>query len=721
MQREITDVLETVKRAKERDKACILLIGAGCSVKAGIPSATEFIEIIRKTYPRAYERAEKKSYPHVLAQLSMAERHDLISEYINKAKLNWAHIAIAQLIKRGFVDRVLTVNFDPLVMRACALVGVFPAVYDFAASQHFKADFIARQSVFYLHGQHTGFVVLNTEAEVERLSQHLGPVFTDSTRGHVWIVAGYSGDNDPVFGHLARIERFDNNLYWICYKDKPPEQHVQDKLLVDGKDCYSISGFDADDFFVTLAQGLECFPPDFVQTPFTHLDNLLEPVLPYSLPGKDSSLEAIPKKLLQDAIEKIEKPAALALKANDLLLAGNFSAVIAMEANFAKTPTDELGDAIAWAHISLGNEQTTEAQTKTGEEADRLWALAGEKYAAALAITPNKPEARNNWGIALADQAQTKTGREADRLWTLAGEKYAAALAIKGDYADALYNWGSALDDQARTQSGEEADRLWALAGEKYAAAQVIKPDEIEAIHNWGFALAAQARTKSGEEADRLWALAGEKYAEALAIRPDGSDTLYNWGIALAAQARTKSEEEADGLWALAGEKYAAALAIKPDMHEALNNWGITLAGQARNRTGDEADGLWALAGEKYAAALAIKPDNHGALNNWGMVLAAQARTKSGDEADHLWATAGEKYAAALSIKPDKHGAFYNWGLALEAQAKNKTGEEAERLLALAREKHAAAKAIAPDQYPDQVESDEVPEQDEIPMEDVVS
>jgi len=141
-----------------------------------------------------------------MAELSVAERHDLISKYINKAKLNWAHLAIAQLLKEGYVDRVLTVNFDPLVMRACALVGVFPAVYDFAASQHFKPDFIARQSVFYLHGQHTGFVVLNTESEVERLSQHLGPVFSDSVQGRVWIVAGYSGENDPVFDHLVKID-----------------------------------------------------------------------------------------------------------------------------------------------------------------------------------------------------------------------------------------------------------------------------------------------------------------------------------------------------------------------------------------------------------------------------------------------------------------------------------------------------------------------------------
>jgi NAD-dependent SIR2 family protein deacetylase len=46
VRRELADVLETVKRAKDRDKACTLLIGAGCSVKAGIPTANEFVEII---------------------------------------------------------------------------------------------------------------------------------------------------------------------------------------------------------------------------------------------------------------------------------------------------------------------------------------------------------------------------------------------------------------------------------------------------------------------------------------------------------------------------------------------------------------------------------------------------------------------------------------------------------------------------------------------------
>ena len=65
---------------------------------------------------------------------------------------------------------------------------------------------------------------------------------------------------------------------------------------------------------------------------------------------------------------------------------------------------------------------------------------------------------------------------EADRLYALAGEKYQAALAIKPDDHEALNNWGSALSDQAKTKQGEEADRLFKLADEKLNEAEAIHP-----------------------------------------------------------------------------------------------------------------------------------------------------------------------------------------------------------------------------------------------------
>jgi len=385
-------------------------------------------------------------------------------------------------------------------------------------------------------------------------------------------VVGYSGENDPVFANLVGIDRFDNNLYWVGYQDSEPAEHVRTKLLVQGKDAFYVKGFDADDFFVTLAQELECFPPDFVGKPFSHLQKLMENVTPYSVPGQTVSVADSASSLINQAIVRFETGGAemaekqtLALRANDLLLAGKYDQIIAMESDYERVPSPELADVIAWAYVAVGNDKLSQARTKSGEEADRFFAQCCEKYEAAIKIKPDRHEAFYNLGTALAAQARTKSGEEADRLLRLAGEKYEAATKIKHDKHDAFYNWGNALSDQAESKSGEEADRLFVQSCEKYEAAIRIKPDMHEALNNWGFALSNQAKTKNGEEADALFARSYEKFDAAIKAKPDKHEAFYNWGNALSDQARSKSGEEAERLNALAQEKFDSAANLSSD------------------------------------------------------------------------------------------------------------------------------------------------------------
>ena len=157
----------------------VLLAGAGCSYQAGIPLARGFVDDIKARFPEEYERAAEKTYPICMGELSASDRHDLISEYIDKAKINWAHISIAQLMRAGYVDRVLTTNFDPLVTRACALLNFYPAVYDMAVVRRgFVADYVRDQAVFHLHGQRDGFVQLHRKDEVDALAV-IEPLFDE--------------------------------------------------------------------------------------------------------------------------------------------------------------------------------------------------------------------------------------------------------------------------------------------------------------------------------------------------------------------------------------------------------------------------------------------------------------------------------------------------------------------------------------------------------------
>jgi hypothetical protein len=123
-------------------------------------------------------------------------------------------LALVTTDRLSAFDRVLTTNFDPLVLRACAMLGEFPAVYDFAISQLFRPGELPDRAIFHLHGQSTGFVLMNTDEEVKTHSERLGPLFQDAGQARPWIVVGYSGDNDPVFNHLAAVERFDYCLFW---------------------------------------------------------------------------------------------------------------------------------------------------------------------------------------------------------------------------------------------------------------------------------------------------------------------------------------------------------------------------------------------------------------------------------------------------------------------------------------------------------------------------
>jgi tetratricopeptide (TPR) repeat protein len=351
------------------------------------------------------------------------------------------------------------------------------------------------------------------------------------------------------------------------------------------------------------------------------------------------------------------------------------------------------------ALYNWGNALSDWAKTKQGKEADRLFQRACEKYETALKVKPDMHEALNNWGNALFDWARTKQGGKADRLFKEACEKYETALKVKPDMHEALYNWGSALSDWAETKQGEEADRLFQGACEKYEAALKVEPDKHEALNNWGSALSDWARRKQGEEADRLFKEACEKYEAVLKVKPDMHEALYNWGNALLARARTKQGEEADRLFQGACEKYEAALKVEPDKHEALNNWGYALSDWARRKQGEEADRLFKEACEKYEAALKVKPDMHEALNNWGSALSDWAKTKQGGEADRLFKEACEKYETALKVKPDMHEALYNWGNALLARAKLKRGEEADGLFQEACEKYETALKVKPDMH----------------------
>jgi Tfp pilus assembly protein PilF len=715
MARGLQDIADALRRGQQYGRGCTLLIGAGCSKTAKIPLAGEIVDHIRNSglYDRVYQLALQRAkslrpdavvptYGQCMEEMDRGDQRDLLRGYIKNARLNWAHAGIASLVKHGYVDRILTTNFDPLIARACAVFNEIPAVYDLTMSVMRRFDDLPDKAIFHLHGQQNGFSLLNSPSELADHKKNIKPLIERVRETRTWIVCGYSGLNDPLFELIEDCGRYEHGLYWIG-REPTPAAHLNGLVGPDaGKGGHYVPFDGADEFFIRLCGSLGIVDFQFMHRPLDHIEELLDQFVDFPKGATDEGIDLLHKAKVSIGRYKARINEASAQESADQKVAEMIAiqgltsalATVSEDRTLAAEVSPDMRAMLMFLEGLDLHKKADESQEPA--QAIAIYQKASDKYAAALAIKPDNHKALSNWGLVLDDQARRSPDDEAHKLWAEAGDKYAAALAIKPDTHEVLYNWGVALDARAQRSPDDLARRLWAEAGEKYAAALAIKPDTHEALNNWGSALDDQAQRSPDDEARKLWAEAGVKYAAALAIKPDKHETLNNWGLALAAQARRSIDDEARSLWAEAGVKYAAALAIKPGMHEALSNWGNALVAHAQRSPDNEARNLWAMAYEKYTAALAIKPDNHGALNNWGSALDDQAQRSPDDEARKLWAEAGDKYAAALAIKPDMYEALNNWSSALISSAHRSSGAERQELLAEAHDRAYSAEALVP-------------------------
>ncbi len=713
---DIKIIAEQLRWAKDKGYSTAMLLGAGMSVSAGIPAAKGMIEEIKRQFPKLCATCKKQTYPAHMSLLAPAQRRKLIGSFIDKARINLAHLYIGALVKERYVDRILTTNFDPLAVRSLALSNIYPAVYDFAASQSFIPGEAAQLSVYYLHGQRDGFVLLNTEDEINRHSEKLKNVFQDVNRGRCWIVIGYSGENDPVFERLAEVDVFQHKLFWVGYKEKEPADHVFERILnPQDKFGYYVKGYDADKFFLELAKELGLPEPQIISRPFTHLKEAISTIAEYPIDDKFADPTRETKRWIDAAIKGFEKGRGfqyieiakrkkiqadeIIRKARDIWVHSRFKQI---DDIFEDVVSSEISEAIkylAYALYNWGTDLYDLAKMKKGNEAEKLFKESFDKYGRALKIKPDLHVALNNWGLASYQLAEMKKGKEAEKLLKQSFEKYGRALKIKADDHEVLYNWGLALYELAKRKKGKEAEKLLKQSFDKYGRALKIKPDLHVALNNWGAASYQLAEMKKGKEAEKLLKQSFEKYGRALKIKPDYHEALNNWGLALCELAKTKKGKEAEKLFKQSFEKYGRALEIKPDDHAALNNWGLALYELAKMKKGKEAEKLFKQSFEKYGRALEIKPDDHAALNNWGNALSDLAEMKKGKEAEKLFKQSFEKYGRALEIKPDYHEALNNWGLALYELAKMKKGKEAEKLFKQSFEKYGRALEIKPDDH----------------------
>ena len=170
----VSEIAEKIRFARKGDGSLgkvVFLIGAGCSISAGIPGASDIarnmVRIVAARFGYCDDKADcVEAYKRLLAQKSfvpfptghpesdptdetidwykvydeMFRRHysapddvrELFATLVTDTKgaINWAHLCLGELVAQKYVSTVLTTNFDQLVLSGMVRAGVLPVVCD---------------------------------------------------------------------------------------------------------------------------------------------------------------------------------------------------------------------------------------------------------------------------------------------------------------------------------------------------------------------------------------------------------------------------------------------------------------------------------------------------------------------------------------------------------------------------------------------------------------
>jgi tetratricopeptide (TPR) repeat protein len=678
--------------SKMEKNGAVLLMGDECSLRAGMPTASEWIAAIKKTYPQAYEHARTKDFQHCAAELTANQKYEIFSFYLRKSKVSWAHLCVAMLLKEGFLSRVYTTCPDPLLERACALVGEFPTVYDCTIGAITKPDLIPPKSIIHLKGQTLGAAPGSLEG-----------AFSGAGRTGPWLILGYNPDpKDPIYEQIAWLDNISKGLLWVLSGSQPPARYLQEKILSKANNHY-IHSEDPDTFLVSLIRMMKIGIPELIGYPFTFLGQWLNKVGPYPAPGQKDGLNIadISLKQTKAAIQQYEGPergagigddedAAGGVDDPDLLkaiqaartglMAGNPKKVIEQHSQFEETPSVQLGNLLNWAYQVEGDSAFDEAKKLFGPKALEKLKEAQPNYEMALQIRPDAPQTYFKLGRLLVEQSRIQSDENTADLLEQGAEQFKKAIELNPDFFEANYELGMLLTELAGTKTDTESDQLYDFAIKQFQEGLRVQPNHPEAAYGAGHVLLSQGRRKKGADAVQLYTQAVEMFKIALHGNPDRKEAMVEMGQTLFILSKTKRGEDADRFLMMAEEKFQQAVQVDSSLAEAQFGWADVLMERATLKNDTTSDRLFNQAFEKYQEVLNLKPDMPRVSYRWAMGQYNMAMKKSGEAAIGLLKEAASKFKKSLQRNPKSIESLSRLGLVYLELAKNHKGSNAEQL-----------------------------------------
>lgn len=498
----IANIAELMRQAIINGTPYTILTGAGCSKSAGIPLAGGLVEEMNSQFDVQLSNLTEKdrsNYNKCMNALTHQERRQLLQNHIKEANINWAHIGLAALMNKGYTQRVLTFNFDNILMRACGLIGLYPSIYDFTNADVNLQNLIIDPSIIYLHGQSYGFRQLNDENETKNHANSMTNFIAQTLNTSPVIVAGYSGFNDGFFEQINKHYCGEQRLFWIGYEKEVPE-HLQNFFKKYKNHAHYIGGQDADDFFISLMQNLDCLP-DFFTNHAQHTIRILDEVIDFPMPNTDDGIN-IMSDLRQQMVELGKQILSFTAILNNLMIEGKYSEVIeAVERKYSQIFVDndtsdideEIKYVYSWAQVNQANKDWLGLKNKDFDINDNKIQSIFRRFEKAELLQPDMYEVYLKWGVLLSTLATLKSSVE---LYNESSEKYSKAININSNRIEAYNNLGANLSRLADLKHDESYINL--------AIENLLISENIDPTHVYNLACAYVRLSKFEEAKTKL-------------------------------------------------------------------------------------------------------------------------------------------------------------------------------------------------------------------------
>lgn len=216
---------EAVAALLRRDVKPVFLLGAGASVKSGVPLAGTLVELIGKfAYCKQKDRdpddptlmrsdwirwlhalpwyrsdiPQADLYPTAVARLlrPQAVRKEFFRRILKPGvPISSGYTHLANLMSRRLIKTVLTTNFDDLAVRAVEKLPSIPEIAQIRTRDDLRQFHLnpPHPQLIYLHGSVNHFTDRNDEEETQELDLELVNTLGPLLRYHPLVVVGYRG------------------------------------------------------------------------------------------------------------------------------------------------------------------------------------------------------------------------------------------------------------------------------------------------------------------------------------------------------------------------------------------------------------------------------------------------------------------------------------------------------------------------------------------------